>query len=63
LTALLLKHQVIELEGIWTHLVNHKEDVIANLLDRQVKSLDYQYQMLFKTITNPDSFQVELLEK
>ena len=60
LIALLLKHELIELSGIWPHLTS---DSLTDLLDRQSKSLEYQYGMLFKTIMNKEVFEQEFKAK
>jgi hypothetical protein len=50
--AVLLREGVINLEDIWPHLLKQQEDPVAQLLEKQQQALDYQYQMLFKTIMN-----------
>ena len=63
LTALLIKYEVIELGDIWPHLEHtlKKEDEhtdeIESLHKKQILSLDYQYQMLFKTIMNQSALE------
>ena len=62
LTAMLIKHEVISLEEIWSHIESKLDptpdeangDEIDLLLDNQVKDLDYQYQLMFKTIMNAE---------
>lgn len=55
---------MITLEGIWSHLTeSSQDDQIKIVLEKQNTSLVYQYQMIFKTITNAESFQDELKEK
>jgi hypothetical protein len=44
LIALLLKHEVISLEGVWSHLSKEptaEKDELQLLMERQHKSLDY----------------------
>jgi hypothetical protein len=58
LTALLIKHEVIELAEVWAHLEHTlkkkdgEPDEIENLHKKQMDSLQYQYKMLFQTITD-----------
>jgi len=62
LTAMLIKHEVISLEDIWSHIESKLDpppdeangDEIDLLLDNQIKDLDYQYQLMFKTIMNAE---------
>ena len=59
---MLIKHEVISLEEIWSHIESKLDltsdeangDEIDLLLDNQVKDLDYQYQLMFKTIMNAE---------
>lgn len=48
------------LEDIWPHLCHEAQDPVLELLDLQKTALDYQYQMIFKTIMNEASFVPEL---
>jgi len=62
LTAMLIKHEVVSLEDIWPHIEIKLDpitdeatgDEIDSLLDKQVKDLDYLYQLMFKTIMNAE---------
>lgn len=66
LTAILIKYEVIELGDVWVHLEHNlkKEDEnvdeIESLHKKQIVSLDYQYQMLFKTIMNQAALEQEM---
>jgi hypothetical protein len=48
LTAILLREGLILIEDIWPHI--NQTNYLHDLLDQQQKSLDYNYQMLFKSI-------------
>ena len=41
---------------------DERGDEIEQLLEKQVKSLDYLYQLMFKTIMNADSFNASMKE-
>lgn len=59
--AILIKFEVIALEDMWAHIEykmpateESKGDEIEQLLEKQVKGLDYQYNLMFKTIMNAE---------
>ena len=66
---MLIKHEVIALEEIWPHFEHSLEktdndsgDEIDRMHAIQATSLDYQYQLMFKTIMNAEKFEQEMKE-
>ena len=66
LTAMLVKHEVVRLEELWPHIESclgdgySDKDEIDDLKEMQNKSVDYLYQLLFKTIMNAEQFDKEM---
>ena len=65
----MVKHEVVRLEELWPHIESSlgeeysERDEIEDLREKQNKSVDYLYQLLFKTIMNAEQFDKEMQEQ
>lgn len=65
LAAFLLKSDLVQLEDLWPHLSmsaeqhTKEQDEVEELLSRQFKQMEYNYSMIFKSVTNKEAMEAE----